>query len=233
MSAPPASFRIGAQLSMPFTIGYVPVGMAFGIAAIKAGLSPLEAAFISAAVYAGASQFLVLALLGGGAPILVTALSIIATNVRHVFYGPALMEKARDRATKRHAWAWSFWLSDGAFAAALIGLNRSKDNFSPRYMFGIGFGPYFAWLAGTLIGAYFGAVLGAHPVIDAAMEFLMPALFLAMVLSMLDRETLPVVIVTALAAIGLTLTVSVTVGIIGGMVIGALAGLVPWRRLGR
>lgn len=230
MSAPLAPFRTGARTSMPIAIGYVPVGIAFGIAAIKAGLSPFEAGLLSAIVYAGASQFLILALVGGGAPILVTALSIIVTNVRHVFYGPAIIEKAREYASKRHAWAWSFFLSDGAFASAIIGLNANRANFSPRFMFGIAAGPYLAWFSGTMIGALFGGALGAYPAVDAAMGFLMPALFLAMVLQLLTREHIPVVIVTMVVAVPLIVLVSPTVGIIGAMVVGALASLVPWRR---
>lgn len=185
---------------------------------------------LSAIVYAGASQFLVLALVGAGAPILVSALSIIATNLRHVFYGPAIMEAARERATRRHAWAWSFFLSDGAFASAIIALNRSKDHFSPRFMFGIAAGPYLSWVIGTAIGSLLGTSLAAWPAVDAAMGFLMPALFLAMVLSLLTKEHIPVVIVTACVSLPLILLVSPTVGILGGMVIGALSGLFPSRR---
>src|SRR5690606_7969813 len=161
-----SSFRSGARVSMPIAIGYVPVGIAFGVAAIKAGFSALEATLLSAVVYAGASQFLVLALVGSGAPILVTALSILATNLRHVFYGPSIMEAARENASRRHAWAWSFFLSDGAFGSAIVALNRTGDHFSPRFMFGIGLGPYFAWLAGTAIGALAGEALGAYRAID-------------------------------------------------------------------
>lgn len=210
---------------MPIAIGYVPVGIAFGVAAIKAGFTAFEATLLSAIVYAGASQFLVLALVGSGAPIIVTALSIIATNVRHVFYGPAIIEAARENASKRHAWAWSFFLSDGAFGSAIVALNRSKDYFSPRFMFGIATGPYLAWLIGTAIGALAGGALSAYPAVDAAMGFLMPALFLSMVLSLLTRRHIPVVVVTACVTLPLIVFVSPTIGILGGMVVGAVSSL--------
>ncbi len=233
MSAPIASFRAGAKFSMPIAIGYVPVGFAFGIAAIRAGLSAAEAVFLSAIVYAGASQFLVLALVGTGAPILVTALSIIATNLRHVFYGPAILEKARENATKRFAWAWGFFLSDGAFASAIIGLNANKHHFSPRFMAGISAGPYLAWVAGTAAGAIFGGSAAADPVIDAAMSFLLPALFLSMVLSLLNRRQIPVVMVTVCIAVPMIVFVSPTFGIIAAMIVGALSALLPIKGFGR
>lgn len=230
MSVSPASFRSGARASTPIAIGYVPVGIAFGIAAIKSGITASEAVLLSAIVYAGASQFLVLALVGTGAPVLVTALSIIATNLRHVFYGPSIMQAARDRATRRGAWAWSFFLSDGAFGSAIIALNRSKDHFSPPFMFGIAAGPYLSWVAGTAIGALLGTSLAAWPAVDAAMGFLLPALFLAMVLSLLTKEHIPVVIITACVSLPLIMLISPTVGILGGMIIGAISSLVIRRR---
>ncbi len=41
-------------------------------------------------MYAGASQFLVVALLASGSSIWLTALTVIALDIRHVLYGPAL-----------------------------------------------------------------------------------------------------------------------------------------------
>lgn len=229
----PDSFRSGARASLGVTLGYFPVGIAFGIAAARAGFSPLEAGFLSAVIYAGASQFLVIALMGTGAPLIVTALSIMATNLRHVLYAPAILEKARERAATRHAWGWAGWLSDGAFGAAIIALNRSRAHFSERFMFGLGVGPYFSWLAGTVAGAVFSGAVSGYPVLDAALGFLMPALFLAMLLALISRRTLGVVAVTILAAVPLTLFVSTTVGIVGGMVAGALSSLVDWKGLDR
>lgn len=231
--SPKDSFRSGARASLAVTLGYFPLGIAFGIAAARAGLSVLEAGFVSAVIYAGASQFLVIALLGSGAPLLVTALSIMATNLRHVLYAPAILEKARERGSTRHAWAWAAGLSDGVFGAAIVALNKSRDHFSERFMFGLGVGPYFSWLLGTLAGAVFSGAVAGYPVLDAAMSFLMPALFLAMLLALISRRTLGVVAVTIAAAVPLTLFVSSTVGIVGGMVAGALSSVIDWKGLRR
>lgn len=227
---PKDSFRSGMRFSLAVTLGYFPVGMAFGIAAARAGFSVLEAGFMSALIYAGASQFLVIALLGSGAPLIVTALSILATNLRHTLYAPAILEKARERGSTRYAWGWAGLLSDGAFGAAIIALNRSRDHFSERFMFGIGTGPYFSWLFGTLAGALFSGAVAGYPVLDAAMSFLMPALFLAMLLALVSRRTLGVVAVTILVSVPLMLFVSSTIGIVGGMLAGALSSLPDWRK---
>ena len=49
---------------------------------------------MSLIMYAGAAQFLALVLMTGGAPILVTAVTLVAMHVRHVIYGPTLMKRA-------------------------------------------------------------------------------------------------------------------------------------------
>ena len=50
-------FKEGVRAALPIVVGYLPVGMAFGVLARKAGLSPVEAGSMSFLVYAGASQF--------------------------------------------------------------------------------------------------------------------------------------------------------------------------------
>ena len=56
-------FSAGAKKSLPVIIGMVPSAMAFGILAKTAGLSIWESLFMSAVVFAGASQFAALNML--------------------------------------------------------------------------------------------------------------------------------------------------------------------------
>lgn len=234
MSAPTASFRAGLRESLPITLGYFPIGISFGIAAVRAGLSPFEAVFVSAVIYAGAAQFLALALLTGGAPILVASLTILATNLRHVLYGPAILKAAGDRAETQNSWLWGGLLSDGAFGAAIVAVSRSRSNFSERWMLGIGTAPYLSWALGTAAGAVFGdGAVDGLPAVDAALGFLLPALFLAMLLSVLSRRHLAVIAASIAATIGVSLAVSATAGIIAGMIAGSLVGLIRIEALER
>ncbi|WP_404400347.1 AzlC family ABC transporter permease [Pelagibacterium halotolerans] len=234
MPIPTATFRAGFRESLPITLGYFPIGISFGIAAARAGLSPLEAVFVSAVIYAGAAQFLALALLTGGAPVIVSALSVLAMNLRHVLYGPAILEAAKDRAATRFSWLWGGWLSDGAFGAAIVGVSRSKENFSERWMLGLGIGPYFSWALGTGTGAVFGGgAVEDFPAVDAALGFLLPALFLAMLLAVLSRKQLAVIVASIVVTVPASLMFSTTVGIVTGMIAGSLVGLIRIRGLER
>ncbi len=223
---PKSSFAAGLVTALPIAMGYFPIAFSFGVAATRAGLSGLEAFGLSLIIYAGAAQFLALALITGGAPVLVAAFTLVAMNVRHVLYGPALIKRAGQGARTRHAWAWAFGLTDEVFGAALGALARGRVGYSEPFMFGLAIGAYASWLAGTALGAFAGgAALQDWPVLDAALGFMLPALFLALLLSILSRVQLPVIAVAIAATVAVTLLWSGTAGILAGMIAGAITGL--------
>ena len=63
------------------------------------------------------------------------------------------------------------------------------------------------------------------PILDAALGFMLPSLFLALLLSILSRAQLPVIGVAAVTTVLVTLLGSGTVGILAGMLAGAVSGL--------
>lgn len=220
------TFLRGLAASLPIVMGYLPIAFSFGVAATRAGFTAIEAFALSLIIYAGASQFLALALLSSGAPVLISAFTLIAMNLRHVLYGPALMREAGEKASTRHAWAWAWGLTDEVFGQALGALARGQ-RFSEPYMFGLGLGAYAAWVLGTVIGALAGgSALEGWPALSAGLGFMLPALFLALLLSILSRRQLPVIAVAGLVTVAGTLVISATSGILLGMLAGAAAGLV-------
>lgn len=220
----PSRFAEGLLAGMPIVLGYFPIAFAFGVAATGQGLSGWEAFGLSLIIYAGAAQFLALALVTSGAPLLVAAFTLVAMNLRHLLYGPALMKRAGPGATRRHAWAWAFGLTDEVFGAALGQLSRGR-RFSEPFMFGLGLAAYASWLSGTALGALAGGgALAGWPAVEAGLGFMLPALFLALLLSILARAQLPVIAVAAVATVAVTLLWSGTAGILAGMIAGAVAG---------
>lgn len=219
-------FLDGLTASLPIVMGYLPIAFSFGVAATRAGFTSTEAFALSLLIYAGASQFLALALLSSGAPVLVAAFTLIAMNLRHLLYGPALMREAGNKARTRHAWAWAWGLTDEVFGQALGALARGQ-RFSEPYMFGLGLGAYAAWVLGTVAGALAGgSALEGWPALSAGLGFMLPALFLALLLSILSGRQVPVIAVAGLVTVTATLTISPTSGILLGMLAGAVAGLV-------
>jgi 4-azaleucine resistance transporter AzlC len=215
----------GLIAAFPIALGYFPIAFAFGASATGLGLTGIEAFALSLIIYAGAAQFLALVLIGSGAPLLVSALTLVAMNIRHVLYGPALLKRAGPKAQMRGAWLWAFGLTDEVFAAALGHLARDRP-VSGAFMGGLGLGAYASWLGGTALGAYAGGgVLSEVPAVEAALGFMLPALFLALLLSILSRAQLGVILIAGGAAAVLALSWSATAGVLGGMLAGALAGM--------
>ncbi|TYL40926.1 MULTISPECIES: AzlC family ABC transporter permease [Dickeya] len=221
MTTPHASFARGLLDSLPIVIGYVPVAFAFGLNAVKLGFTPFEAIFLSCIIYAGASQFVITALLSAGASIWVAALTVMAMDVRHVLYGPSLRHRIRQRLpTARTAW-WAFGLTDEVFAAATVRLSKDNRRWSEAWMLGVALNAWLSWVAGTVIGALFGnGPLDGYPAVEAALSFMLPALFLSFLLASFKRRQ-SLVVATALsgACVGLLISsipAAILVGIAGG-----------------
>ena len=220
-----AGFRAGLGVSVPLVLGYFPIAFSFGVAATQSGLTGGEAFLLSAVIYAGAAQFLALALITAGMPLALAAFTLVAMNLRHVLYGPALMKRAADQASRRYALIWAFGLTDEVFGAALGALARGV-RFSEPFMLGLGLGAYGAWLSGTALGALAGGgALQAWPAVSAGLGFMLPALFLSLLLSILKRAQVPLIAIAGVATLVATLAWSATIGLLAGMIAGALAGV--------
>ncbi len=222
--SPAPGFLRGMAASLPLMLGYFPIAVVFGVEASRIGLSPAMAVMLSIVVFAGAAQFLALVLIASGAAPLVAAGTLVAMNLRHVLYGPALMKAAGQ---PRRPWAalWSWCLTDEVFAQALATFGAGQ-RFSERWMAGMGVAAWVTWVSGTLVGASAGAgALADRPALEASLGFMLPALFLALLLSIASRESLPAVLGAVVATVLGALVFSTTGAILAGMIGGAIVGM--------
>jgi len=221
---PVPGFRAGVIAAAPIILGYFPIAVVFGVEASRIGLGVIEATMLSLLIFAGAAQFLALVLIASGAAPLVAAGTLIAMNLRHVLYGPALM-KAAGQPKRPWAALWTWCLTDEIFAQALATFGVGQ-RFSERWMAGLGLGGWAAWVGGTAVGTWAGAgALAGFPALEAGLSFMLPALFLALLLSVASRTVLPAVIVAAVATVIGVVFMSATGAILAGMIAGALAGV--------
>ena len=75
-----------------------------------------------------------------------------------------------------------------------------------------------------VIDAQGAGALDGYPALQAGLSFMLPALFLSLLLSILSRPQVPVIAVAGLATVVGTLAISPTSGILAGMLAGAVAG---------
>lgn len=173
----------GLSASVPIAAGYFPVAVSFGLSAMEAGLSPLLACMVSVLVFAGASQFLMISLLAGGAGVWASVPTVLLMNARHMFYGPALQTRLPAAPMGVPSPALAFGLTDEVFATAMGQIERVPLERRPAWFLGLAIGAYAAWLGGTLVGVLLVGQLQAWPGwLQHALGFVLPALFFTLLL---------------------------------------------------
>jgi 4-azaleucine resistance transporter AzlC len=91
------------RLTTPVGMGYVPVGFAYGVLALQAGLPVWVVLAMSVLVFAGAMQFAAVPMLAGAAGLPTVALTTLMINLRHVLYAIPLLDRLpQGRAAKAY-----------------------------------------------------------------------------------------------------------------------------------
>src|SRR5215210_3960572 len=80
----------GARRCVPIAISGFAIGLVFGTLAGQAGLGAVEAASMSALVFSGAAQFVVLELWTAPLPVATIVLTTLVVGLRHLLMGAAL-----------------------------------------------------------------------------------------------------------------------------------------------
>ena len=222
-------FWQGAKDSQVIIFTYLPVSFAFGVSAQQFGFTAWEALFLSCTMYAGASQFLVVALLASGTSIWMTALTVIALDIRHLLYGPALVNLIQDKLNLKTTALWSWGLTDEVFASGMIRLSQRREQWSESWMLGLSLFSWLSWSTGSFLGGLFADQIQYLPAfLQAALDFLLPALFLSFLLAAFEKKHFFVVgvvlVITTLTCYALGLSTAIFVGIGSGIV----AGLVKY-----
>lgn len=172
------AFLSGIRAGAPLLIVIVPFGMLFGVAAREAGWDMAEILGMSVMVIAGASQFTALQLLSEGAPLLVVILTAFAVNLRHAMYSASLAPHLAG-ASLRDRILIAYALVDQTYGTAITRFTRAPDMTRTEkvwFFFGTASGTCLLWYASSLAGALFGRALPP----DLALDFAVPATFIAM-----------------------------------------------------
>ena len=167
-------FKAGAKAALPIVLGYLPVGMAFGVLARKAGLTTFEVGLMSLLVYAGASQFIAIEMISKGISWFPIVIATFFINLRHLLMSSTLslyFKKNRLRTLS----LLSAQLTDESFAVAMS--DTSKISNRPGYLFGLQITSHCAWITGSVGGALLGGLIDHK---SYGIPFALPALFICL-----------------------------------------------------
>ena len=204
------AFRAAFPATVPVLMGYLSIGIAFGLMLQAIGYNFIWAFFMSLTIYAGSGQYMGVDLLDTGAGLVSVAVMTLILNFRHLVYGLSMLEKFKGMGAKKLYMIFS--LTDETYA--LLSSARVPDRVDPHaYYFAIAVLDHIYWNAGSVIGSVAGALIHFN---TQGIDFAMTALFLVIAVDQWQtyRSHLP-----ALLGCGIT--------VLSLVVLGADAMLIP------
>lgn len=165
------------QQSVPVLLGYLFLGLAFGLMLQNAGYHFVWAFLISLTVYSGSMQFVLVTLLSGAAGLFYTFIMTLFINGRHIFYGLSFVEKFQSMG-KRYPYM-IFSLTDETYSV-LCSLKVPEGMDEKRVSFFIALFDHCYWIMGCVLGAVVGQLFTFD---TTGVDFSMTALFIVIVIN--------------------------------------------------
>ena len=190
-----ADFREGVVATLPAMAAATPFAFLLGALATDKGLSTLETGLMSALVFAGSAQFIVLDTWQSPAPWLLIGLVTLVVNFRHVFMSASVL---------RHMGAFS----PGARCAALLFLadenwafaeaRAARGRLTVAYYAGLSGFFYLNWVVSTVAGAYVGRLIRDPRA--WGFDFAFIAIFIGLIVGFRSRPGFIVTVMASAAA---------------------------------
>lgn len=209
-------------MGVPIIFGFIPVGIAFAIAARGAGFSILETCLMSLSVFAGASQMMAVGMYAEAAGIAAIIIATLVINLRHVIMSTCVMQRMDRGVPLYQRLLLSFGITDETFA---VFTGSGERHTSPAFFLGLSLVAYSSWNVGTLMGA-----LGADllpDILTLAFGVALYAMFISMLTPGLrgNLRLAILVILTALFNSGLSMLIDATWALVISTLLGAAVGV--------
>ena len=170
--------------------------MVFGATATKAGMDLFDIMLSSITIFAGASQFVFLEILGYQAPAWSIVLGVFAVNFRHILYSASLGRSMGEFSTMQKFTAF-FFMADPMFTSSEH--RASQQPLMPAYYFGFALIQYCIWIVFTYLGAAFGSLISDPQALGV--DMLLPIYFMTMVMAFRKRKNwFPIVVASGIGS---------------------------------
>ena len=214
-----ALLRRGLTAAWPICLGYLPIGVAFGVLARQNDLEWWAVGLMSVLVFAGSSQFIAVAMLSAGAAATAIIITTFFVNLRHTLMSSALAVYLSG-ASRKFLVFFAYGITDESFAVNMAQFRRGY--WDHRQALVVNQISNLAWVSASVAGALAGQLVppGAFG-IDYALTGMFICLLVIQVYGM-------VYVITALIAGTISIAWYVTIPgnsyIIGASICGATIG---------
>ncbi|MDR2246503.1 MAG: AzlC family ABC transporter permease [Treponema sp.] len=189
-----AVFVSAFRYSIPVLLGYMAIGIGFGLLLTDRGYPWWLSLVMGILMYAGAGQYIAIGLFAAGAGLGEACLVQFVINARHMAYGVSLFSRFRNTGILRYYLIYA--LTDETFAllSSLPDPEHSEQGKSAnipadgkdrsRFMFYIALLDQGYWIAGSVIGAAAGSLI---PFNIEGIGFALTALFIVLMIEQILR----------------------------------------------
>ncbi len=176
------AFRAAFPLTLPICVGFLFVGVSYGLLMNSMGFPFYYPTLISLFVCAGSMQFVAVNLLLASTPVYEVLLLTLMVNARHLFYGLSLLEKYKQVGRKKAYMI--FALCDETFSIN-CGIEPPEEVDKGWFMFFVTLLNHSYWVIGSTLGAVLGYII---PFNTQGIEFVMTALFVVIFLGQWEER---------------------------------------------
>ena len=219
-----SAFSAAFKASVPVLLGYVTIGVAFGLLLVKSGQPWWIASIMSLVVYAGAAQFMAVGLLAAGTGIAEIAVLTLVINARHMVYGLSLLD--RFAPCKRFKAYLVFALTDETYGILTTvkppeGIDREAFYASVSAL------DQSYWVIGSTVGALVGGII---PFDTKGIEFALTALFIVLLVEQARavRKAAPYLVATVATGGALLLVGPANFLVVA--ILASIVGILPFRK---
>jgi 4-azaleucine resistance transporter AzlC len=210
----------GLKASWPICLGYIPIGLAFGVLAQKAGLSWLDIALMSAVVFAGSSQFIAVSMLTGGAAAMAVIVTTFFVNLRHVLMSSSLSVWLQNEHRGKLS-IFAYTVTDESFAVNYTRFLKGDWDLQRSQV--VNLTAYIAWIVSTVAGGFCGHLIPAH---SFGIDYALIAMFICLLsFQLVSRLVILTAAVAGLVSVTLSLFISGNAHVILASVFAATVGV--------
>lgn len=197
------SIKNGFKDAFPIVLGYLPIGMAFGMLAVKKGLTALQTTAMSIFVFAGSAQLVSIEMIDVGAGAAAVIAMTFLVNLRHLLLSASLSLHLRNLPAYYYPFL-GFIITDESFAVASAKIDNHKDK--KWYFLSLGLTAYSGWVFSSGLGAFLTEYIPFNT--GGGLDFVLPAMFIVLLVMQISSR---VEVITAAAAGILSLVFALTI----------------------
>ena len=191
----------GVRAGLPIIIGYVSIGLAYGVMMRQAGQGAGPTVLMSATVLAGASQMMAAGMLAAKSGVLAIVVATFVLNLRHLIMSTCVLDRIKEPEKLGLRLLGAFAITDESFG---VFMTTEADRCSLPYLLGIDTVIYFSWVLGSAIGAFASAFL--PPLMEKSLSIALYAMFIGLLLPSLRGKKKLIYVVLLAAGMNILLS---------------------------